>query len=100
MNTNDITKAVTAASQLLKGAKPVVTLQEVEDAMIALGDMRKRAGESSAAAFARLVADGDSDMVTLAKAAEQLRVAADTHGRTVRKQARQFHAEAAERLDE
>jgi hypothetical protein len=29
MNTNDITKAVTAASQLLKGAKPTVTLQEV-----------------------------------------------------------------------
>ena len=37
MNTNDITKAVTAASQLLKGAKPTVTLQHVEDAMIALG---------------------------------------------------------------
>lgn len=100
MNTNDITRAVTAASRILKGdTKPTVTLREVEDAMIALGTARKRAGESPAAAFSRLVADGDSDMITLAKAAERLRIAADTKAPTLKKQVRQLHAEAAERLD-
>jgi hypothetical protein len=68
--------------------------------MIALGTARKRAGESPAAAFTRLLAENDSDMTTLAKAAEQLRVSAGTHGRAVRKSAAEFHAEAAERLDQ
>ena len=96
-----ITKALQGAVRILKGdTKPTVTLAEVESALLALGDLRKRAGETPAAAFRRLVAAGDADVVTLSKAAEQLRISADTHGRAaVRKQARQFHAEAAERLD-
>ena len=95
-----ITKALQGAVRILRGdTKPTVTLREVEDAMIALGTARKRAGETPAAAFSRLVADGDSDMVTLAKAAERLRIAADTKAPTLKKQVRQLHAEAAERLD-
>ena len=100
MSTNDITKALQGAVRILKGdTKPTVTLAEVEDAMLALGDLRKRAGETSAAAFARLVSAGDADMTTLAKAAERLRIAADTKAPTLKKQVRHLHAEAAERLD-
>ncbi len=84
MNTN-ITKALRAASQVLKGTVPDgTTADQITDALLELGSTRKFAGETREACFARLIREGDADAVLLAKAADQLRFAEQPDDRAVR----------------
>ena len=72
---NQVTKALQTAAQVLKGSKPNVTVAELEIAMVTLGDLHKRDGEDAAACFARLVAERNADVETLAKAIDTVRAA-------------------------
>lgn len=71
-----ITKALSAASQVLKGETPAgVTAAQLESTLLSLGDIRKGAGETQEACFTRLIRESDADAVLLSKALDALRYA-------------------------
>ncbi|MCA8964000.1 MAG: hypothetical protein H6838_16300 [Planctomycetes bacterium] len=98
MNTT-IQKALQGASAILKGQQATVTVAEIQAAMVAMGELRKQAGETAAAAFARLVAARDPELELLAKAADQLRCAGTSRAE-IKKQVEPFIADANKQVDE
>ena len=68
-----ITKALISASQIAAGTNPPsVTAEQLTDALLGLGDTRKRAEETKEACFSRLVRERDADVELLAKAIDTL----------------------------
>lgn len=88
MDTITIRAAVHAADAFTKGAgdAPALRSQDFEDAMMALADSRRTAGEDTASAFARLTKARDPDIEVLWAAAALKRVH-EYHGDVLRKRA-------------
>lgn len=77
-------KAVEAADQILKGEAAPFTSRELEDAMMKYAEDQRRADETGAQAFVRLI-DERNDAVEKLHAAAELRRVAEQHGHVLRK---------------
>lgn len=73
---NEVRKALNSAEIMLKGGASAITANELEDALFKLADDRRHDDETGPQAFARLAQEGDSDVMLIYKALDQLRVAA------------------------
>jgi len=71
---SDFKKYLLAADFVLKGEPFSISSDELETAMLALAESQRAEGESSAAAFARLAHDRDSDVAKLYAAMDVRRV--------------------------
>lgn len=79
-----IKRALLASEFILKGENFAIPSDDIETAMLALAESQRAEGESSAAAFARLAHDRDSDVAKLYAAMDVRRVV-ERHARVLAK---------------